>query len=1090
MSQCLSTGGVDDPFLTRVLQSIYQANEIELAVSFIKSSGLELLYQALVDALIIRHAKLTVLTSDYLDITDPLALRMLMLLAERGADIHLFQAGSNLSFHLKAYIFLKSREGEVLDGTAYIGSSNISKAAMTDGIEWNYAVNFNDNKNDETTRCFKEIREEYQRLLGHPDIIRLSHDWIDAYEQRRKLPDLPIAPGSTDAELPIPEPNEVQRDALRFLVETRDAGFRRGLVVMATGLGKTFLAAFDSAQLGAKRVLFVAHREEILLQAENTFQRIHPHLRVGQYNGSRKEVDVDLLFASVQTLGKSHHLDNFLPDHFDYIVVDEFHHAAAPTYRKLITHFQPRFLLGLTATPERTDQSDILSLCDDNLVFRCNLFHGVEQKILCPFSYYGIYDESVDYNEIPWRNGRFDPDSLSNKLATLARAKHAYNQWREKAQSRTLAFCVSIKHANFMADRFQKEGVNAVAVYGGSETDRSEALEQLEKSEIQIIFSVDLFNEGVDLPAIDTVMMLRPTESKVLFIQQLGRGLRRHQSKDCLVILDFIGNHRGFLNKPQALFGIEGTNRALSEFAKNVRDGKLELPHGCYVNYDLNIIDFLAGLRGEDVSKDYQTLRDSLGRRPTLSEYYRSGASLQRLRNQYGQWWKLLEEQGDLSALEIKCLHKYKDFFYEIETTRMTKSFKAVLLEAMLEHDGFRQAPTLEELSEWSMEVFRRRRNFISDLSDDFLDVDHINLKKWIKYWKGNPINAWIGGNLKANQNVWFEVVGNRFQPVFTISPNLQEVFSAMLQELVSYRLAAYEPRLAIDTSKSNVLPMTADDTTGTELPYFPELRIACGHFRDGSTDVDEYRRLGVGYGKLDPARHFIARAVGDSMNEGKNPVYDGDYLLLEHLSSAHAGSITGSTVVIERQDISDSDQYLLRRVFKTSDGRYILKATNPDYPDYEANENMRTLARLRAVLDPLDLSVGQEFKRADIPELFGATFNPGNWHSGHVVLKDKKVHVLLVTLNKQGKASEHKYHDYFIDKNHFYWQSQNSTTPENKRGRELIDHEKLGIGIHLFIRENKLANKKSAPFRYYGPVYYKEHEGSAPMNVIWKVLT
>ncbi len=284
MSQCLSTGGVDDPFLTRVLQSIYQANEIELAVSFIKSSGLELLYQALVDALTIRHVKLTVLTSDYLDITDPQALRMLMLLAERGADIYLFQAGGNLSFHLKAYIFLESREGEVLDGTAYIGSSNISKAAMTDGIEWNYAVNLNDNKNDGTTRCFKEIREEYQHLLAHPDIIRLSHDWIDAYEQRRKLPDLPIAPGSTDAELPIPKSNEVQSEALRSLKETRHAGFRRGLVVMATGLGKTFLAAFDSAQLGAKRVLFVAHREEILLQAENTFQRIHPHLRVGQYN--------------------------------------------------------------------------------------------------------------------------------------------------------------------------------------------------------------------------------------------------------------------------------------------------------------------------------------------------------------------------------------------------------------------------------------------------------------------------------------------------------------------------------------------------------------------------------------------------------------------------------------------------------------------------------------------------------------------------------------------------------------------------------------------------------------------------------------
>ncbi len=1088
MHQCLSTGGVDDPFLRRILKSIYLADEIELAVSFIKSSGLKLLYPALIDALTIRHTRLTVLTSDYLDITDPQALRMLMLLAERGADIRLFQAGSNSSFHLKTYIFLRNQEGKVIQGTAYIGSSNISKTAMTDGIEWNYAVNFEEGQMDNAVRYFQKIRDEYRQLLTHTNIIKLDYAWIEAYEKRRKILNISIAPGSSDLELPIPEPNDIQREALFALNETRNNGYRRGLVVMATGLGKTYLAAFDSVQLKVKKVLFVAHREEILLQAEDTFQRLHPHSRVGQYTGMSKEENVDLLFASIQTLGKTHHLKNFSSDHFDYIVMDEFHHAAAPTYRKLLAHFRPRFLLGLTATPERTDQSDILSLCDDNLVFTCNLFQGIEQELLCPFSYYGIYDESVDYNEIPWRNGRFDPDSLSNKLATLARSKHALSQWRDKALKRTLAFCVSIKHADFMAKRFQKEGIKAVAVYGGSETDRSESLEQLKKGDIQIIFSVDLFNEGVDLPAIDTVMMLRPTESKVLFIQQLGRGLRKHTNKERLVILDFIGNHKGFLNKPQALFGIRGTAHALAEFANHICDETLELPPGCYVNYDLKIIDFLAGLRGDDVSQDYQNLRDSLGRRPTLNEYYRSGASLQRLRQQYGQWWELVEEQDDLTEPEKHCLQQHKDFFREVETTRMTKSFKAVLLEALLEHNGFSSPATLKELSEWSLDVFVRRRNFISDLREDLQAIDNVDMSKWLKYWNTNPINAWVGGNFDAEQRHWFEIVDNKFKPTFKLQVKTLDTFHDMLQELVDYRLSAYEPRLPTTKHENNILPLSPDAVTGTELPYFPNLRIACGHFRDGRADVDEYRWLGAGHGHLDAARHFIARAIGDSMNGGKNPVHDGDYLLLEHMNSTHAGSITGATVVIERQDVSGADQYLLRQVTKTPDGRYILKATNPEYADFDADENMRTLARFKAVLNPLELAVNQEFVREDIPELFGESFNPGNWHSGHVALNKKNAHVLLVTLNKQGKASEYRYHDYFIDRNHFHWQSQNSTTPKSKRGRELIEHEKKGISIHLFVRENKLANKKAAPFYYYGPVRYQKHEGSAPMSVTWEL--
>jgi len=964
VSKSLITGGDADPLLPRLLEAIHLADEIELAVAFIKGSGLEVLFPALSDAVTERRALLTVLTSDYLDITDPQALRSLMLLAERGADVRVFETAGQVSFHLKAYLFLRCSDGTPTGGTAFIGSSNISKIALTEGLEWNYRIEFSGDPADPVQEHFREIQDEYQALLNRPEVVALDHDWIANYERRRGAPDAVVAPGSNDPPLPEPQPSDVQNAALRELSSTMDQGYRRGLVVMATGLGKTFLAGFFAKQMKAQKVLFVAHREEILLQAEATFQRIFPRSIVGHYTGTRKETEVELLFASVQTLGRDGHLELFSRGHFDCVVVDEFHHAAAPTYRRLLAHFRPLFLLGLTATPDRTDQSDILSLCDDNLVYSVDLFFGIEQGLLCRFSYYGIHDETVDYQEIPWRDGRFDSDTLSGKLATLSRARHALKEWRKSAQKRTLAFCVSIKHARFMAEQFVRGGIQAVAVYRGSEMGRSEALECLDQGSVQVVFSVNLFNEGVDLPSIDTVMMLRPTESKVLFLQQLGRGLRRHQNKKRLIVLDFIGNHRGFVNKPLALFGDQINQRDPSEFARRYEEGTLILPEGCYVNYDLEFVDFLARLRGGSPVDDYRSLRDSLGRRPTLTEYFHSGANVARMRVQHDQWWGLVRAEDDLDDRENAVLEGHGDILREIEVTPMTKSFKAVLLEALLENDGFRNSPTLDALAEQALGVFRRRRNFVADIRKGLRNIDTIDMRQWTTYWNENPVNAWIGGNRKQHDRNWFEESGGYFRPTFAISDDELEVFQGMVQELVDYRLASYEPRLKSErkTTESVVSFPDASREGATELPYFPNLKIACGYFRNGRADECDYKELGGGYGHIDPARHFVARAVGGSMNGGKHPIRDGDYLLLELVSPDRAGSITNATMVIERQDIDGGDQYLLRVVNKTRDGRYILKAANPSYDDLQADESMRPLARLRAVIDPSHLRSGQSF--------------------------------------------------------------------------------------------------------------------------------
>lgn len=621
-SQRLVTGGADH-FLPHLSEAFARATHADLAVAFIKTTGLRLLLpdlESMVDAGAPQRVR--VLASDYLDITDPEALRLLLLLQERGAEVRVYTTQEG-SFHLKAYIFAKL-DGQLLAaGTAFIGSSNISRQALQDGLEWNYRVVYPGDSG------FLEARQRFEDLFGHPKTVALSDAWIEAYEQRRLPPSRSIAPGSHEQEAP-PEPTKIQYEALAALTASREGGYRRGLVVLATGLGKTWLAAFDAVRMGARRILFVAHREEILGQAAATFVRILPKKRVGYYTGRSRDADVDVLCASVQTLAKAEHLERFAPQHFDYVVIDEFHHAAAATYRRLLAHFAPSFLLGLTATPDRTDQSDILSLCDDNLVYSCHLFAGIQAGLLAPFHYHGIQDESVDYREVPWRNGRFDPEQLSNKLATLARARHALREWRSKAQQRTLAFCVSTRHADYMAEQFTRAGVSAAAVYAGSALGRAQALEKLHAGTLQVVFSVDLFNEGVDLPSIDTVMMLRPIESKILFLQQLGRGLRRSEGKQHLVVLDFIGNHLSFLQKPQALFGVGSTYQALAAFARKAERHALNLPAGCYVNYDLAIIDFLKSLDSSGPQKDYEALRDVLGRRPTLSEFYRSGSALRR----------------------------------------------------------------------------------------------------------------------------------------------------------------------------------------------------------------------------------------------------------------------------------------------------------------------------------------------------------------------------------------------------------------------------------------------------------------------------
>ena len=308
-----------------------------------------------------------------------------------------------------------------------------------------------------------------------------------------------------------------------------------------------------------------------------------------------------------------------------------------------------------------------------------------------------------------------------------------------------------------------------------------------------------------------------------------------------------------------------------------------------------------------------------------------------------------------------------------------------------------------------------------------------------------------------------------------------------MVMELINYR---YEQYLSRRTQSSDTPPEAVKADNLIEIPYFTDLSIACGHLKTSTFEAKEYRSLPYSYGQLNPARHFIARANGDSMNGGKTPIRDGDYLLLDIISSDTAGSISNQLVVIERQDDGGDTQFLLRYIKKNGPGNYTLESWNKNYPDMPVTEGMATRARVKSIINPLDLILHQPVRRKDIPPLFGLEFSQGLWMTGHICPKEIADQILLVTLNKQGQQAVHRYHDYFIDESTFHWQSQNSTSPISKKGKGVIEHQATGSHIHLFIRKNKLQNGMGAPFIYCGSVNYLSHTGSNPISVKFRMDT
>jgi superfamily II DNA or RNA helicase len=627
-------------------------------------------------------------------------------------------------FHVKTWLF-EHFDGQ---GAMLIGSSNFTMGGMVNNIEWNYFSPREVNVSyDNQTPPFKSAVAEFERMWEHM-AVPVSRDFINGYKQRWNAnQNRGLRPQNT-TEIFEPEhtygkndsavfPNDAQKQALENLAAQRSLGASKAAVVAATGIGKTYLAAFDFKQSRSRTLLFVAHREDILAGAMETFRKVmnDPDFGIIYGRGNTDIGNGNAVFAMIQTLSRNSRLNNFSPKKFEYIVIDEFHHAEASGYKRLLSHFHPEFLLGLTATPERMDGRDVLAHCDYNVAYEVRILEAVDKGWLVPFQYFAVYDQT-DYEQISWRGKDYDQEALDialkNDTRTAIVAGNLKKYLPAAGKIKALAFCSSISHARYTAEKLTKEhDIEAVALWGeATDTERHDAMTRLqdENDPLNVICTAGLFNEGTDIPGLTHVLFLRPTQSFTLFLQQLGRGLRKYPGKEFLVVLDFVGNFRKAHTAPLALAGY--TSLAQLAASPDAKPGKRltqSLPQGCYVSAELEVQRlwddqikkiFQQELSAEDRLKMiYQDIREDLGKTDLqLCDMLHNAYDIDPyvFLKKFGNWLKAKKfcENGNIIEFEKNLINTPGEYLLaHIESgLNPVKSYKMVVILALLKLQGTR----------------------------------------------------------------------------------------------------------------------------------------------------------------------------------------------------------------------------------------------------------------------------------------------------------------------------------------------------------------------------------------------------------------
>jgi superfamily II DNA or RNA helicase/HKD family nuclease len=580
-SELFTGGNVGLSLESELKKEILSANRIDLLVSFIKFKGIIILERELQE-FTKRGGKLRVITTTYMGASDYKAIQLLSKL--ENTEVKISYNTGNERLHAKAYLFYRNTGFH----TGYIGSSNFSRSALTDGLEWNIKI---------TTKEVSHIIDKFQKTFDSywkSDDFELFDD-SDSLLKEKLIASLNQGKISKSTEINYSlfevKPYPFQLEILEKLEVERSVHNRyRNLIVAATGTGKTVISAFDYKNFRQKnkpsKLLFLAHRKEILTQSLATYRGILREKDFGElWVDGIEPSSYEYVFASIQTLNNRLDTLNLSPEFFDYIIIDECHHLTASSYRATINYFKPKILLGLTATPERMDGGDIQEDFHNRIAAEIRLPEALNRKLLCPFQYFGISD-SIDLSNVGWERGKYIASQLSNiytsndrRVSEIIDSLEKYT--KDKTDVRAIGFCASMEHAKYMAEKFSLAGFKADYLTSANNQNRDLVRSQLLKKDINYLFVVDIFNEGVDIPEIDTILFLRPTESLTVFLQQLGRGLRLSNDKECLTVLDFVGNSRpeyNFENKFRALIGKTNTT-----VHKEIEDNFPHLPLGCSI---------------------------------------------------------------------------------------------------------------------------------------------------------------------------------------------------------------------------------------------------------------------------------------------------------------------------------------------------------------------------------------------------------------------------------------------------------------------------------------------------------------------------